>query len=276
MRELRKWAWAAVVAAAAATPAVAQQGTIVSGPGGFTTGSLTGNTTTTGVPGQLGGNTTGGGGGGNTGTALQGTVLQQMQAAPQISAPTGSARSSLDASNRFAGYYANPYFQGNTIQTNAAPGGFGIAVTTGGTSAAGLGGTGAGGARGGLNTGLGTGVGGRGVGGIGGIGGLNSATNQSGILIPVQVQMAYTAQMRFPTPPVPATKIVTDIRSVIDNTPAIANSKAVQIITDADNNVTLRGTVKSDDEAQLIEGLVRLTPGVGAITNELAFPVTSR
>ena len=46
-------------------------------------------------------------------------------------------------------------------------------------------------------------------------------------------------------------------------------------LTNANNNVTLRGTVKDDDEARLVEGLVRITPGVGAIKNELAFPVAA-
>ena len=112
------------------------------------------------------------------------------------------------------------------------------------------------------------GLGGRtGVGGLG-IGGQNSA-NQSGIVIPLPVQIAYTARMQFPTPPVPAGRIVSEVRAVLDNTSAIANPKAVQIITDANNNVTIRGTVKDDDEARLVEGLVRITPGVGTIRNEL-------
>jgi hypothetical protein len=266
MRELRKWVWTAIVAAAATTPVAAQQGTVTTG-GGRTTSSLTGTGGLTGGgAGQLGSSTTGGGGGSSTGgtggSEFTGSALMTMQAPPKLQAPTGQNTSSLSALNRFAGYYANPYFQGNSLQVNSQPGGFGMPPAGTGTTGRGAiaGTTGAGAGR--------TGIG-------GGVGGLNNA-NQSGILIPLPVQIAYTARMQFPTPPVPAGKITSEVRAIIDNTSAIANPKAVQIITDANNNVTIRGTVKDDDEARLIEGLVRITPGVGAITNELAPQVATR
>ncbi len=260
MRELRKWAWAALIATAAAAPAAAQQGTVTSG-GGATTGNLGGvGGLTGGGAGQLGGGGGGGqgggaggglgGGSGGSGTQLQGTQLQTMQAAPKLSAPTGTASSSLQKSNFLAGYYANPYFQGTISSgTSATPGGFGMVLmpVTAGSGAAG--------GRGG-------------IGGAGGRGG-QSSSNQSGILIPLPVQINYSAQMRFPTPPVAAGRMRTELRLVIDGTSQIANPKGVQIVTDDANNVTLRGTVKDDDEARLVEGLVRLTPGVGAIKNEL-------
>ncbi len=81
--------------------------------------------------------------------------------------------------------------------------------------------------------------------------------------------------MRFPTPPVTAIKLQTDLRGIID-AGGLSNSKSVQVLADGNNNVTLRGTVKDDEEARLVEGLVRLTPGVGGITNELTFPVASK
>jgi hypothetical protein len=272
MRELRKWVWTAVVAVVAAAPVAAQQGTVTTG-GGQTTSNLTGTGGLTGGgAGTLGGNSTGGTGGtgsstgGTGGSDFSGTALQTMQAPPKLTAPTGTATSSLQKSNFLAGYYANPYYQGQiTSQTAAVPGGFGSPLygTTGTTGRGAIGGTG--------TTGTGT-AGGAGRTGIGG----QSSTNQSGILIPLPVQINYTAQMQFATPPVAAGKILTEIRSTIDNTSMIANPKTVQVITDASNNVTLRGNVKDDDESRLIEGLVRLTPGVGSIKNELAFPVASR
>ncbi len=257
MRVLRKWAWATLIAAAVGTPVAAQQQTSTGATGG-TTGTTSGATarTTTGTGGIAGGGMTAGtslGGGSSLGSSSSGSTLPQIEAAPKITAPTGTASSSLDKTNRFAGYYANPYFQGNSNQTNTMPGGFGQATTAGTSSTGG---------RGGL---------GGGIGGRGGLGSQNSA-NQSGILIPLPVQIAYTARMQFETPPVAPTKIQGDIRAVIDNTTAIANSKSVQVITDANNNVTLRGSVKNDDERRLIEGLVRLTPGVGDIKNELSAP----
>lgn len=248
MRELRKWAWAAVVATAAAAPAVAQQGTVTNSGSGLSSTSLSGTGGLTGGgAGQLGGQ---GGGQGGSGSQLQGSPLQTMEAAPKITATTGTATGSLQKSNLLAGYYANPYFQGISKQTNAAPGGFGMVLMPVTAS------TGARGTTGG------------GAGGLGGRGGMTSST-QSGILVPLPVQINYSARMMFPTPPVAAARMQTDLRVMLDGTPGIANPKGVQIITDADNNVTLRGTVADSDEARFVEGLVRVTPGVRAISNEL-------
>jgi hypothetical protein len=278
MRELRKWAWAGLVAVAAASPAAAQQASITS-TGGRTTGSIGGGAATNagvglgggsslGSSGTGGGNSGGGGSGGSgSSSAISGGVqLQQLQTMAPPTAPTGTNTSSTASSNFLSGYYANPYYQGVSLGSGsssnrtAQPGGFGQPLF-GNTS------TGTGG-RGSLTSGgLGT-TGGLGRTGTGGLGGQTS--NQSGILIPIQSQMTYTATMQFPAPPVAAGKIVADVRAVIDTTPMIANARAVQVITDANNNVTLRGPVKDDDEARLIEGLVRLTPGVGAIRNELS------
>jgi hypothetical protein len=131
-------------------------------------------------------------------------------------------------------------------------------TTTGGT------GTVTGGRAG--TTGLTTGLGGR--------TGMNSASQQSGILIPLPVQIAYTAQMQFPTPPVAPARLQADLRGVL-NTGGLATPQAVQIVMSG-NNVILRGTVKDDDERRLVEGLVRITPGVGAIVNELTHPAANR
>lgn len=284
MSKLRKWACAAVLAAATASPAVAQQGTITSG-GGRTTTSLSGTGGTFGGGGgQLGGTSLGGGGlggsggglgggsgglggggglggssgGGLGGSDLQSSPLQTMQASPKLSPPTGQSSSTLAKSNFLAGYYANPYFQGQiSQQTNAQPGGFGSPLY--GTS------TGGGGIQ---SQRLGGGLGGGTLGGgLGGRGGLSN--QQSGILIPIQTQIAYTAKMQFPTPPAAAGRIQAELRGLLDNTNQIANPRGVQIIVDAQNNVILRGSVKDEDEARLVEGLVRLTPGVQGIANEL-------
>jgi hypothetical protein len=285
MRELRKWALAAAVSVAAAGAATAQTATI-SSTGGRSTGSIGGGAATNAGVGLGGGSSLGssgggGGGGGGSGsggvggTAVNGGVqLQQLQTMQAPTAPTGANTSSTASSNFLSGYYANPYYQGVSLGSGsssnrtAQPGGFGQPL---------FGNTGTGtGGRGSLTSGgLGTTGGlGRTGGGLGGLG--NQANTQSGILIPVQSQMAYTATIQFAAPPLAAGKLTSDIRAVIDTTPMIANARAVQVLTDAANNVTLRGPVKDDDEARLIEGLVRLTPGVGAIRNELTLaPATA-
>jgi hypothetical protein len=267
MYGLQKWVWAAVIALAGASSASAQNTT--GGTGGINSGGQTG-----GLP--LGGGSTAlgnsGGFGGGSGSGSGGGVGTPQTINPSgIAAPTGSYSSSLDASNRFAGYYANPYFAGNQNPTNGVPnpGGFGTPLTGSGGTAAG-----ARGARGATaNTSItrntfGTQAGAGGFGGAGGRGNTNAA-NQSGILVPLAAPIAYTAQFRFPTPPVAPAKIQLDVRSALDNTSMILNSKLIKVEADLNNNVTLTGTAADDDEIRLIEGMVRLTPGVGEIKNDL-------
>lgn len=273
----RKWAWTAVLALISASPVAAQQGGVSSGgqPSGLGLGSGSGALSSSGLAGGLNSGSYGSGSGvgaGGIGSSSgsnggMGTTGQQPQglATGGIAPVTGGQSTSLQSSNIFSGYYANPYYQGlGTGQ--GAPGGFGSPLYNGtGT------GTTAGGRAGGTST-LG-GLGGS-RGGLGGIGGQNSA-NQSGIVIPVQVQMTYASEMRFPTQPPATTRVHTELRSALDNSSMITG-KTVQVVTDANNNVTLRGSVKDEDEARLVEGIVRLTPGVGEIKNEITFPVAGR
>ena len=263
MRFLKAWACAAAVAATAA-PALGQLtgGTPSTSAGtgtsstGTATRSTTGtsNLTNTGTGGITGGNA---GTTGSSGNALgSNNNMQAIEAPPQISAPTGNQSGSLQQSNRFAGYYANPYHQGKTTSTATAPGGFGMALfpatSTGGAAGGRTGATGA------------AGFGGRNA-------GLNSAANQSGILVPLPVQINYAAELRFAAPPFAPTRLQADLRGIVD-TGGLANAAGVQVVTDANNNVTLRGAVRDDDERRLAEGLVRLTPGVRNIVNELTYP----
>jgi osmotically-inducible protein OsmY len=68
-------------------------------------------------------------------------------------------------------------------------------------------------------------------------------------------------------------QLQSDLRSAIARIPndLVANPAGVQVMVDG-RTVTLRGAVQDEEEAHTIVGLVRLTPGVGAIKNELAFP----
>lgn len=247
MRELKRWAWVAVVAAVWSAPASAQL------TGNATTGAPTTNSNTGGVNAGTtsGGNFNSGNSGsssptGNSGTQFQGTNLVDLQAPPDISGTTGSQGSSTHASNIFSGYYANPYYQGRITAGNTSPGGFGAPLF----------GTGTGAVRGGTTA-------------RGAAGARTNTNNQSGIIIPLQVQMAYTAEMRFAAAPIAPAALTADLRGALDGTSLLSNAKGVQIDLDAGNNVTLRGTVADDDERRLAEGLVRVTPGVRGIKNEL-------
>lgn len=94
-------------------------------------------------------------------------------------------------------------------------------------------------------------------------------------MVPLPVQIAYPAQVQFPVSRVAAPRLQADLRGIID-AGGLANPKSVQILADSNNNVVLRGTVKDNDEARFVEGLVRTTPGVGGIINELSYPVTNK
>jgi hypothetical protein len=274
MRYLNRLAIAAVVLGLSASSVFAQQGSVTSGLGGTSLGSLTG---TGGLAGGGGGALGGGGGGaggGQGGNSLGGTPLQTMQPAPVLGPPTGQNSSSLDASNIFAGYYANPYYQGQiTAQTSQGPGGFGNPLYSGGS----LGGTGS--AR--LNTRGGTtGTAGRtaGLGGTGGLGGRTGGlggvgANNYGVMVPLPVQITYAAVADFPTQPVATPVLQADLTGMIARSVGqLANPAGVQVFTTDNNTVILRGTVQNAREARLVEGMVRLTPGVGFIKNELTFP----
>lgn len=291
MRYLKRLVWAAGVAgviAFTATPGFAQQGggggggTGGGGGGGGLGGGGTGGGGTGGGGtggGGLGGGGTGGGGlggggggtggggaggGGLGGSALTGTTLMGMEAAPSITAPgaAGAGSSVIDASNIFANTFGNPQFQGLVANKAAGPGGFGSPLfgTTGG---------GTGGAAGGRNTGGRAGQGGQ-RGGMGGMGGANGGN--SGIVVQLPVQISYPAVARFAAPPVAPTQLQADISGMIARSAgAISNPAGVQVLTNG-NIVILRGAVKDEDEARLIEGMVRLTPGLGGLQSELTYP----
>lgn len=268
MRGLKTWAWAVVIAATA-TPASAQ---LTSGTTGTTGTGLTGTTGTGSITGSTTSRTTS-----SSGSSLSGSSLNSSSTGSNSSNGMNSSNnglSNLDASNSqytnigitgtstlqksnvFASFYGNPYAMG--LSSSSGAGGFGQ-PTFGTTSTT---------TTGGGRTGA-TGTAGR-------TGGLNSnAANQSGILIPLPAQIAYSAQMQFPTPKVATPRLQADLRGIID-AGGLASPAGVQIVADANNHVTLRGTVKDDDEKRLAEGLVRLTPGVGTITNELTYPVASK
>jgi hypothetical protein len=160
--------------------------------------------------------------------------------------------------------------------------GFGGATGFGGGRTGFGGTTGFGGATGfGGTTGLG---GGRiGLGGLGGAGGLGGRTGLGGFggagmtntaqVVPLSRQISYTATLRVPqaAPAAVASRIQTEARAVIDRSSAIANPAGVQVATDGPV-VVLRGSARDEDEARLIENMIRLTPGVRDVRNELQFP----
>jgi hypothetical protein len=125
--------------------------------------------------------------------------------------------------------------------------------------------------------GLGGGIGGQ-AGGIGG--GQNRAGGQAGGLggntanqrvtsfIAGQTGASYVTDIKFAVRPMQAPKMQVDIQTTLNRSSMLSQAKNLECIVQ-DRTVTLRGKVKTDDERRLAEGLVRLTPGVRQVVNEL-------
>ncbi|MCZ2343343.1 MAG: BON domain-containing protein [Bacteroidales bacterium] len=279
--------WIFVVATGLSGPLTAQT---TGGTAGGTTGGTAGGTT--------GG--TAGGAGNNSNTSLA-TMTTAIISAPST---TQTTTSGVNASNFLGPTFANPYYQGRSgSQLTDAPGGFGVPLynstgtaggargttTTGatggfgGTTTAarggtttlggtvGLGGTAAGGFGG--NGGAGRTGGPTGFGGIGGTSGTagrSQGTNRSsGVVIPLQRPIAYQAVLKFPAPPTPPSAVMqANLQAMLARTPFLTNAGQVRVLAEG-KQVILQGTVSDSDEARLIEGMVRMTPGVSSVRNEL-------
>jgi len=256
---MRTFLWSGLLSLVAANAGMAQ---------GTTTGTGTTGTGTTGT--------------GSSGGGLGGTLGNpSLTATPNISAqaPTTATSSVVNQSNVLGAYYANPYYQGRAGSTSSTtPGGFGTALYgTAGAGASTTGGrTGAIGGRTGTTTGLGgaTGFGSTGAtGGFGTTGGFGGTTgSQSGIVVPLPRQISYTATLNFPRPSIAPTQMQANLQGVLLNSSMLANSRNITLSMDG-GTVVLRGSAATADDARLAENMIRLTPGVREVRNELTFPV---
>ena len=278
MTRIRRTLLTAAVVAAGPAAGVAQ-----------TTGSATSTT---------GGGSTAGGSSSGPNTANLG--IQGLSSTPTISglSSTAATRSALSTSNAFGAYYGNPLYLGragaaaSSSGSAAALGGFGTALygtPTGGGTGSGstrpTGSTGnafsasAGGvssAASGFGGNAGTGQFGgqganRGQGGFGGgqNQGFGSTGAQSGgVVVPLPVPIAYTARIDFPVTRPAAQQVAVDLRGMLDRSSRLSSAGTIDVFTDG-TLVVLRGTVPTADEARTAEGMVRLTPGVRDVRNEL-------
>jgi hypothetical protein len=176
----------------------------------------------------------------------------------------GSGGFTISQTNPFAGTYSNPLYYGR-------PGGTTTSMGAGGTQLRGAGfgqpsygtvtttsvtTTGAGGLAG--RTGTAT-VGNRGMtGGIGGgIGGANSTP-----------QVSYMATVGFAGPPMITPVVRADLQGLLNRSSALSRPGTLRVEA-AGDVIVLRGRVANEDEKRLVEGMVRLEPGVHEVRNEL-------
>jgi hypothetical protein len=257
MRELRRLAWAAAFAAFGTAPAFGQQvtGQTIS-TAGTTQTVLAGSGTNLGSTGGTGGPSTQG-----PNNEIQLTPLQETPVLRGVSAYTSTTTGTrtgtaggVQASNFLRNVYANPYYQGlYSSPVSQAPGGFGTALypQTGTTGAGGRGGQG-----------------GRGATGTGTV----NVQDVGGIIANLPRQIAYPSQIKFQAPALAPAQLQTDLSGMIRRTTMIANPAGVQVAVADGNGVVLRGTVRDADEARAVEGMVRMTPGVRQVKNELTYP----
>lgn len=194
---------------------------------------------------------------GGFGTALSGTSTTGARSTAGTAFSSGASRGSGTTGTTYGSSTAGRTGTASSVSTTLGSSG----LTAGRSGTTGLGTTGLTG-----RTGT-TGLTGRTSGGTTGFG----TTGQSnGTIVPLPRQIAYTATMRMPIPAVQAEPMRAELRGVLDRSSMIANPKGIEVLTNGPV-VVLRGRVKDEDEAKTAEGIVRLTPGVKDVQNELKY-----
>jgi hypothetical protein len=78
----------------------------------------------------------------------------------------------------------------------------------------------------------------------------------------------YSLGFRFRPTDLRPEQLLTDVRDSIDRSSLLPSKTRIQVVVNG-HDVVLRGQVGSEEERLDAEGLIRLTPGVGQIFNEL-------
>ena len=171
----------------------------------------------------------------------------------------GSGTSSIDNTNFLKSSYSNPIYMGSYAQNASTSANNATSNTT--SALTGLGGFG--------QPSLGT-VSTTSTSGMGGAAGVtstrsNSNSNQQQSMT---TRMMYSATLKFPPKPVVAGELEVTLRDLLTRSSSLSNPNAIEVIV-LDRIAILRGNVENDDERRLAEGLIRLTPGVRGVRNEL-------
>jgi hypothetical protein len=303
---MRRWAWrgwglglAGAAVLLLAGPALAQtSGGLTGSSGGFTgsSGGLTGSSggftgSSGGLTGSSGGLTGSSSSSGNfTGNAgATGTFTGSFTGATASS----SSRSTYGSTGPMGRYMANPLaigFPSTQTTTNRSGGSTGnqtlwytqalpfgtptygtasLMTTTTGTTGT-LGSTGS---LGGSNPFGGSTLGGSNPFGSNTLGTANQATRPftGASSIGVRRAPAYTTTLAFDYTPRTATSVRTDLDRVLSSTSRLPSRDSIRFEMDG-STVVLRGQVRNERERRLAEALVRLTPGVREVRNELVVP----
>ena len=217
-------------------------------------------------------------------------ILAPFYANPLYAGRAGTNGSTIAPGGFGVALYGNPVVTTSTLGAGTGTGSLGLGGAAGTTNSlftgggrttgfggavGGVGGVGGLGRTGGFGAQGGFGQGGFGQGGFGQGGFGQTGFGQTGQINAVVTQaprpIAYSATLKFAAPVTTAPVMQAELRNIISSSDRISNPANVQIITDG-RTVVLRGIVADRDEAKLIEGMIRLTPGVRTIRNELQYP----
>src|SRR5207302_131457 len=83
--------------------------------------------------------------------------------------------------------------------------------------------------------------------------------------------VAFQTIVGYPMPPGEPARMRADLQGVIAQTSALPSRAGIQTLEQG-NAIVLRGSVGSEQERRLAEAIVRLTPGVFNVRNELEIP----
>ena len=163
----------------------------------------------------------------------------------------------VSSSNLFYGFYANPLTAGlmNSTGTGTVNAPFGTALYS--TLMTQLGTTGTTGTRG----------------GAGGFGAGGTANVSSGMSLPGPQSTSrrmptYSSTVRFRFNAPTTEQRRTDLQAVLARTSSLPTAAGIQVTMDGPV-VVLRGQVADDDQRRLAENVLRLSPGVHQVRNEL-------
>lgn len=199
------------------------------------------------------GNTSGSSVGGMPMTGQGGLNLTNPAFTQSQAVNPANSRLGAGTGNLLSPYYANPLYAGWPGNVGKDPGGWGVPLYQ--ASTVGTGGF-AGSTFGGLS-------------GLGGPGFANISNFSSGAAAIGGVRRpAYVSTLVFPVRTIPSGQMQIALRDIVKRSSALSQHGDVQVHVDG-QTVVLSGEVADDRERRLVEGMVRLTPGVREVRNEL-------
>src|SRR5262249_41251992 len=192
---------------------------------------------------------------GQLGTGL-GSTLGSNPALNQagLGSVSDIARLGAGTGNLFYQYYGNPLYQGWPGNFPKTPGGWAVPLYQAST----FGTLGTTGSAFGALSGLGS----------SGIANLSNSFGSTPSSVGSTRRPAYVTVVAFPVRPTPSGQVQTALRDIIARSSGLSQRDDIKVNMDG-QAVVLRGEVADERERRLAESILRLTPGVHEVRNEL-------